>query len=229
MCNLYHTSGCVWSYSPLIQRGCSALGLAGLSGGIPGYWWRLTGAHTHALRCSLSLLLFLSPLHPTQHSAVFIQLTHEEILHEKKAASSKKKKKKRASKKEEHNQCSCNKTKRKFRNHCRSTQSKSPAFVFCLSFYLVRSCFRELASATKPLWRDLCAPLHISPITPIPSACLPPYPQSVCQTSFSHPVIVPNQQPLLWVCLFSVGLVCECHACCASLGRRREEEEKNSL
>ncbi len=67
VCNLYHTSGCVWSQSPWIQAGCSVPGLARQSGGIPWYWWRLTGAHTRMPgdTASLSFCVSLSsPSHP---------------------------------------------------------------------------------------------------------------------------------------------------------------------
>lgn len=72
----------------------------------------------------------------------------------------------------------------------------------------------------------MCPPTHFSH-TPRPRPFPASFPLISLPDKFSHPVIVPSQQPLLWVCLFGVGLVCDCGACRASLDRRREEEEKS--
>lgn len=114
------------------------LGWVVASQGIRGDWLEPTHA---CLEIQPLSPVFLSLLHPTQHSAGFIQLTHEEILHKRKKlpapmTGKKKNSQKRASKKRERaqNQRSRNKTKRKVRNRCRSAQSKSSAFVFVSRF-----------------------------------------------------------------------------------------------
>lgn len=74
------------------------LDLTKLSGGIPGYCRTLAGAHKHMPETlfSLSTCDSLSAFHPTQHTAAYIQLTHEEILHKKqKTVAPQKKNKKR--------------------------------------------------------------------------------------------------------------------------------------
>lgn len=138
----------------------------------------------------LSPSMFLSPLHPTQHSAAFIQLSHEEILHKRKklpAPMAKNKTKFSKAGIREKRECTTNAfTKRRVRNRPRSAQSKSSTFVFLplilFSFAVVLENLHLLLSLCRGIY---VPPSHFSHTTH--SLPLPSYPPSVCQTSFFPP------------------------------------------
>lgn len=177
----------------------------------------------------LSPSVFLSLLHPTQHSAVFIQLTHENILHEKKKLpapmtekkilkSGHQRKRERAK-----NQRSCNETKRKVRNRCRSAQTKSRTFVFCLPIYLVSQLFWRISICYWAFVEGFrCPPTHFSHTThprPFPASLSLSLPDKFFPPSHST-------QPASPFCGCACLVWSECGACRASLHRRRKEEEK---
>lgn len=205
--------------------------LARLSGGIPDYWWRLTGANTLMLwdTALLSYCVSLSSLSHTALCCLYPSDSWGNPPQEEKSRKVRWFEKFLKAGIAAQNQCSYKKTKRKVRNRCRSTQLKSSAFVFCLSYYLVSQLFWRISIChTAFVEGFMCPPTHFSH-APRPR----PFPASFSLISlpdkFSHPVIVPSQQPLLWVCLFGVGLICDYGACHASSDSKREEEEKNSL
>lgn len=101
--------------------------------------------------------------------------------------------------------------------------------LFFVSYYLVSQLFWRISICCRAFVEGfMCPPTHFSH-APRPR----PFPASFSLISlpdkFSHPVIVPSQQPLLWVCLFGVGLVCDYGACHASLDSKREEGKKKTL
>lgn len=123
------------------------------------------------------------------------------------------------------NQRSCNKAKRKVRNRCCSAGLKSSAFVFCRSYYLVSQLFWRISICYRAFVEGfMCPPTHFSH-TPRPR----PFPASFSLISlpdkFSHPVIVPNQQPLLWVCLVWVWSVTVVHVLPVWIGGERKRKK----
>lgn len=161
----------------------------------------------HALRYSLCLPLCFS-LYTIQHSAAFITLSRGKSSTRRKSRKLQCQKKDNSKKTDitVQNQRSCKKAKRKVRYRCRSVGLKSSAFVFCPSCYLVSQLFWRISICYRVFVEGfMCPPTHFFH-TPRPRLFLAFFSLISLSDKFSHPVIVPNQQPLLWVCLVWSGL-----------------------
>lgn len=184
----------------------------------------------HALIQPLSPPVFLCPLYAKQYPAAFIQLTHEEILHKKNKLLAPLMGKNIFRSRHHHSAKSTNTLATRQKE--KSEITVAPPSQNLLSLFVV-SHIIYFAGVLENyhLLQSLCRGIYVPPYTFLSYPPSPPIPCLLSLISlpenFSHPVIVPRQETLLWVSLFGEGLVCDCGARYASLVGRGEEEEKD--
>lgn len=151
--------------------------LAKLSGGIPDYWWGLTGANTLWDAASLSYCVSLSSLSHPALCCLYPTDSWGNPPQEEKSRKVRWLEKFLKAGIAAQNQRSYKKTKRKVRNRCRSTRSKSSAFVFGLSYYLVSQLFWRISICYRAFVEGFkCPPTHFShapPSPPLPCLLFP--------------------------------------------------------
>lgn len=148
---------------------------------------------------SLSACDSLSAFHPTQHTAAYIQLTHEEILHEKQKTVAPQKKKKKESlspRAPRHNVKPFGKDRKKVIQDSVDWLEVFRLSIWCdllisLLFWRISIRYRAFVEGS------LCPPKHF-PNTRVSAPSLPPFSSLVCQITFPTQPQYPRQQPLLW-------------------------------
>lgn len=167
---------------------------------------------------SLSACDSLSAFYPTQHTAAYIHLTHQEILHQRQktvAPQKTRKKKNHSHLGHRGRKSNPSETEKKIQESVDSLE----VFPFSLwSDLLISLLFWRIGIRYRAFVEgSMCPPKHF-PNTRVSAPSLPPFSSLVCQITFPTQPQYPRQQPLLWACTISEGMVSVVHVMPVWLG-----------